>query len=262
MELDPQVAFERLFGAGGSPAEREARREQDSSILDAVTAKLARFKKDLGPRDRSKLDEYETDIRELERRLAIAKKATGTVSTDGVVIPAGVPESFDEHVKLHFDLQRLAFQADITRVSTVLYARDLTSRSYPESGVHDGFHGISHHGENPEAIARYAKLNQYHIKCLAYFVEKLKNTPDGDGTLLDHSLILYGTNMGNSNQHLHYDVPHLLLGGASGRLKGNRHLAFPSKTVPTGNLLVSILDLFGVHEEQIGDSTGRLPGLA
>jgi hypothetical protein len=167
-----------------------------------------------------------------------------------VVIPAGVPESFDEHVKLHFDLQRLAFQADITRVSTVLYARDLTSRSYPESGVFDGFHGISHHAENPETIARYAKLNQYHIKCLAYFVEKMKNTPDGDGTLLDHSLILYGTNMGDSNQHLHYDVPHLLIGGASGQLKGNRHLAYPSKTVPTGNLLASVLDMYGVHEDQ------------
>ena len=261
MELDPQVAFERLFGAGGNTADRAARREQDRSILDSITAKLASFKRDLDPSDRSKLDEYETDIRELERRLAIAKKATGTISTDGVVIPAGVPESFDEHVKLHFDLQRLAFQADITRVSTVLYARDLTSRSYPESGVHDGFHGISHHAENPETIARYAKLNQYHIKCLAYFVEKMKNTPDGDGTLLDHSLILYGTNMGDSNQHLHYDVPHVLIGGASGQLKGNRHLAYPSKTVPTGNLLASVLDMYGVHEETIGDSTGRLPGL-
>jgi hypothetical protein len=143
----------------------------------------------------------------------------------------------------------------------VLYARDLTARSYPESGVFDGFHGISHHAENPETIARYARLNQYHIKCLAYFVEKLKNTPDGDGTLLDHSLILYGTNMGDSNQHLHYDVPHLLIGGASGQLQGNRHLAYQSKTVPTGNLLASVLDLYGVHEETIGDSTGRLPGL-
>ncbi len=261
MELDPQVAFERLFGAGGSTAERAARREQDRSILDSVTAKLASFKQNLCPSDRSKLDEYETDIRELERRLTLAKKATGTVSTEGVVIPAGIPESFDEHVKLHFDLQRLAFQADITRVSTMLYARDLTSRSYPESGVHDGFHGISHHAENPATIARYAKLNQYHIKCLAYFVEKLKNTPDGDGTLLDHSLILYGTNMGDSNQHLHYDVPHVLIGGASGQLKGDRHLAYKSKTVPTGNLLASILDLYGVHEDKIGDSTGRLPGL-
>ena len=128
--------------------------------------------------------------------------------------------------------------------------------------MHDGFHGISHHAENPETIARYAKLNQYHIKCLAYFVEKMKNTPDGDGTLLDHSLILYGTTMGDSNQHLHYDVPHVLIGGASGQLKGNRHLAYPSKTVPTGNLLASVLDMYGIHEDQIGDSTGRLPGLA
>jgi len=261
MELDPQVAFERLFGAGGSATERAARREQDRSILDSVTAKLASFKQGLGASDRSRLDEYETDIRELERRLVIAKKATGAISTDGVVVPAGVPESFDEHVKLHFDLQRLAFQADITRVSTMLYARDLTSRSYPESGVNDGFHGISHHAENPDTIARYAKLNQYHIKCLAYFVDKLKNTPDGDGSLLDHSLILYGSNMGDSNQHQHYDVPHVLVGGASGHLQGDRHLAFPSKTVPTGNLLLSILALYGIEQDTIGDSTGLLPGL-
>jgi len=261
MELDPQVAFERMFGAGGTPEERAARREQDRSILDSVTRSLASFKKDLGPRDRARLDEYETDIRELERRLDLAQKAVGTVSTEGVVIPAGVPESFDEHVKLHFDLQTLAFQADITRVSTVLYARDLTARSYPESGVNGGFHGMSHHAENPDTIAQYARINQYHVKCLSYFVEKLKNTPDGDGTLLDHSLILYGSNMGDSNQHLHYDVPHLLIGGASGRLKGNRHLAYPSKTVTTGNLLLTILGLYGIQEESIGDSNGVLPQL-
>jgi len=261
MELDPQVAFERLFGAGGTKAERAARREQDRSILDSVTQSLARFKKDLGPSDRSRLDEYETDIRELERRLDLARKAVGSVSTEGVVVPAGVPESFDEHVKLHFDLQSLAFQADITRVSTVLYARDLTARTYPESGVNAGFHGISHHAENPDTIARYAKINQYHVKCLAYFVDKLNKTPDGDGTLLDHTLILYGSNMGDSNQHLHYDVPHLLVGGASGQLKGNRHLAFPTKTVTSGNLLLSILDLYGIRQDSVGDSTGRLPGL-
>jgi hypothetical protein len=261
MELDPQVAFERLFGAGGTATERAARREQDRSILDSVTESLARFKKDLGPSDRSRLDEYETDIRELERRLEIAKKAVGAVSTEGVVVPAGVPESFDEHVKLHFDLQTLAFQADITRVSTVLYARDLTARSYPESGVNGGFHGMSHHAENPDIIAQYAKINRYHVKCLAYFVDKLKRTQDGDGSLLDHSLILYGSNMGDSNQHLHYDVPHVLIGGASGQLKGNRHVAYPSKTVTTGNLLLSILDLYGVHQDGIGDSTGALPNL-
>jgi hypothetical protein len=261
MELDPQVAFEHLFGSGGTPSERAARRDQDRSILDSVAEKLARFKQDLGAGDRARLDEYETDIRELERRLDVAKKAVGQVSTDGVVVPAGVPESFDEHVKLHFDLQTLAFQADITRVSTVLYARDLTARSYPESGVTAGFHGLSHHAENPDTIANYAKLNQYHVKCLAYFIEKLNRTPDGNGTLLDHSLILYGSNMGDSNQHLHYDVPHLLIGGASGQLKGNRHLAYPTKSVTSGNLLLTILEMYGIQQDAIGDSTGPLKGL-
>jgi hypothetical protein len=261
MELDPQVAFERLFGSGGNAAERTARRAQNRSILDSVTQSLARFKQNLGASDRSRLDEYETDIRELERRLELAQKSTGKVDTNGFVAPAGVPESFDEHVKLHFDLQALAFQADITRVSTVLYARDLTARSYPESGAPGGFHGLSHHAENPDTIARYAKVNQYHVKCLAYFVDKLKKIPDGDGTLLDHTLILYGSNMGDSNQHLHFDVPHVLIGGASGQVKGNRHIAYPSKTVTSGNLLLSILDLYGIRQDNIGDSTGRLPNL-
>jgi hypothetical protein len=261
MELDPQVAFERLFGDGSTPGQRTARREQNRSILDSVMVSLKRFKSDLGAGDRARLDEYETDIRELERRLDLAQKSTGKVNTDGFVAPAGVPESFDEHVKLHFGLQALAFQADITRVSTVLYARDLTARSYPESGVNGGFHGLSHHAENPDTISRYAKVNQYHVKCLSYFVDKLKKTPDGEGSLLDHTLILYGSNMGDSNQHLHYDVPHVLIGGASGQLKGNRHLTYPTKTVTSGNLLLSILDLYGIHQDSIGDSTGRLSGL-
>jgi len=261
MELDPQVAFERLFGSGGTAEERAARREQDRSILDSVSQSLTRFKKDLGASDRARLDEYETDIREIERRLELAKKSSGQANTDGFVAPAGVPESFDEHVKLHFDLQALAFRGDITRVSTVLYARDLTSRSYPASGVSAGFHGASHHAENPQNIERYSHINQYHVKMLAYFVDKLKKTNDGDGTLLDHSLILYGTNMGDSNQHLHYDVPHILVGGASGKLEGGRHLAYPSKTVTTGNLLLSILSMYGIHQDSIGDSTGPLVGL-
>jgi len=261
MELDPQVAFERLFGSGGSSEERAARREQDRSILDSVSQSLTRFKRDLGASDRARLDEYETDIREIERRLELAKKSSGQANTDGFVAPAGVPESFDEHVKLHFDLQALAFRGDITRVSSVLYARDLTSRSYPESGVNTGFHGASHHAENPQNIERYSHINQYHVKMLAYFVDKLKKTNDGDGTLLDHSLILYGTNMGDSNQHLHYDVPHILVGGAGGQLEGGRHLAYPSKTITTGNLLLSILGMYGIHQDSIGDSSGPLAGL-
>jgi hypothetical protein len=261
MELDPQVVFERLFGSGGSQEERAARREQDRSILDSVSQSLTRFKKDLNASDKARLDEYETDIREIERRLELAKKSSGRANPEGFVAPAGIPESFDEHVKLHFDLQALAFRGDMTRVSTVLYARDLTARTYPESGVTTGFHGASHHAENPQNIERYSHINQYHVKCLAYFVDKLKKTNDGDGTLLDHTLILYGTNMGDSNQHLHYDVPHILVGGAGGQLKGNRHLAFPSKTVTTGNLLLSVLSMYGIHQDSIGDSDGMLAGL-
>ena len=262
MELNPQVVFERMFGEGGTQQERATRRDQDRSILDSVSKSLVRFKRDLGAADRAKLDEYTDDIRELERRLEIAKKATGSVSAEGVVVPTGIPEAFDEHIKLHFDLQVLAFRADITRVSTVLYARDLTGRAYPASEVPAlSFHGGSHHAENPERIAEYSKLNQYHVKCLAYYIDKLSKTPDGDGTLLDHSLVLYGTNMGDSNQHLHYDVPHILIGGAGGKLKGGRHLAYPTKTVTSGNLLLSIGDLYGIHQDSIGDSNGQLPNL-
>jgi hypothetical protein len=260
MEINPQVVFQRLFGDGSTQEERASRRREDQSILDSISQTLARFKVSIGPADRMRVDQYLEDVREIERRLAIAAKASNAAPASAM--PYGVPESFDEHIKLQFDLLTLAFQGDITRVSTLLYARDLTGRSYPESGTTISFHGGSHHAEDPKKIEEYAVLNRYHVKMLAYFLDKLRNTPDGDGTLLDHSLVLYGSNMGNSNQHLHYDVPHVLAGGASGRLKGNRHLAFPSKTVPTGNLLVSILDLFDVREDRIGDSTGRLPGLA
>ena len=258
MEINPQVVFERLFGDGGTAEERAARRQQDRSILDSITKTLARFKVEIGAEDRLRVDEYLDDVREIERRLQIAAKASTEVPT---TTPYGVPESFDEHIKLQFDLLALAFRADITRVSTLLYARDLTARVYPESGTNISFHGGSHHAEDPKRIAEYAKLNRYHVAMLAYFIDKLRSTADGDGTLLDHSLILYGSNMGDSNQHLHYDVPHVLIGGASGQLEGGRHLAFPTKTVTTGNLLLSILDMFGVAEERIGDSTGKLVNL-
>jgi len=260
MEINPQVVFQRLFGDGSTQEERARRRREDESILDAISTKLGRFKRDVGAADRVRVDQYLDDVREIERRLQIAARASS--AAPAAETPYGVPESFDEHIKLQFDLLTLAFQADITRVSTLLYARDLTGRSYPESGTTISFHGGSHHAEDPKKIEEYAILNRYHVKMLAYFLERLQKTEDGDGTLLDHSVVLYGSNMGNSNQHLHYDVPHVLAGGGSGALKGGRHLAFAPKTVPTGNLLVSILELFGVREETIGDSTGRLPGLA
>lgn len=259
MDLNPQVVFERLFGDGGTPEQRAARRQQQRSVLDVVNRSLARLRKEIGPADRARVEQYTQDIREIERRLEIAAKASA--ETPSVEVPYGVPESFDEHIRLHFDLNALAFQGDITRVSTLLMARDLTNRNYPESGTSTGFHGGSHHAESPDKIADYAKINRYHVSMFAYYLQKLKSTPDGDGTLLDHSLILYGTNMGNSNQHQHFDVPHVLAGGASGQLKGGRHLAYPTRTVPTGNLLLSIVNMFGVGAKSIGDSTGPLEKL-
>ena len=260
MEINPQVVFQRMFGDGATPEERISRRERQMSILDSVTDSLATLQAEVPASDRVRLEQYFEDIREIERRLAIAADASVDAPPD-MSVPYGVPESFDEHIKLQFDLLALSYQADITRVATMLMARDLTGRVYPESGTAVSFHGGSHHAEDPGRIAQYARLNQYHVKTLAYFIEKLKSIPDGEGTLLDNSLTLYGSNMGNSNQHLHYDVPHVLIGGAGGKLRGDRHLAFPSREVPTGNLLVSIMDMYGVHHDSFGDSTGRLAGV-
>jgi hypothetical protein len=261
MELNPQVVFERLFGDGTNAEERAERRERDRSILDSVRAGLARLRRDIGPADRARVDEFANDIREIERRLQIAMKAS-TVAPEDLEVPVGVPQSFDQHIKLQFDLLALAFQADLTRVGTVLFARDLTNRTYPECEAPSlAFHSGSHHGEDPRRITDFAKINLYHVKMLAHLVDKLSKTKEGTGTLLDHSLVLYGSNMGNPNQHFHYDVPHVLVGSLNGKLKGGRHLAYPTKQVPTGNLLLSVLEKFGVREETFGDSTGRLEDL-
>jgi hypothetical protein len=267
MELNPQVVFERLFGSGATPELRAQRMKQSQSILDSLTKELASLRSHLGSADVRTVNQYTDEIREIERRIQLAAKVSNDVPT--LDLPPGIPEQFDEHVRLHSDLLALAFKADITRVATILGARDLTSRAYqypksplfPEGGTSVSFHGGSHHQDDPVQVRRYAQLNRYHVSTLAYLAEKLKSIPDGDGTLLDRSLIMYGTNMGNSNQHQHYDVPHFLVGGANGQLKGNRHLAFERKTVPTGNLLLSVLDLYGIRQEKQGDSTGRLPRL-
>ena len=263
MELNPQVVFERLFGdvQAKTAQERALRREQDRSILDSITNSLKSFKVNLGPGDKQRVDEYTDSVREIERRLEIASKSTGDINQEGIVVPAGVPDSFEEHVKMQFDLQALAYQADITRVASLLYARDLTGRSYPLSGTTTSFHGGSHHAENPDRIKDYSLINRYHVKCLNYFAEKLKSIPDGDGNLLDHTLILYGTNMGDSNQHLHYDVPHILVGGAGGAMRGGRHLPFKTRTVTTGNLMNSLLYMYGIRRDRFGDGDGLLPGL-
>ena len=261
MELNPQVVFERMFGSGSTPEQRVARRERNQSILDSINGKIAGLRTAISVPDRSRLDSFTENVREIERRLEIAAKAT-TAAPEDFAVPPGIPQSFDEHVKLMFDLLALAFQADITRVGTLLFARDLTGRRYPASDApNQSFHGVSHHGEDPALIAQLAKINQYHVKTLAYLADKLAKTEDGDGTLLDHSLLLYGSNMGNPNQHLHYDVPHAILGKNHGRMYGGRHLAYPTKTVSTGNLLLSLLDQFDIERDSIGDSTGRLANL-
>jgi hypothetical protein len=260
MEINPQVVFERMFGSGGTPEERALRRAQQRSILDSVTEDLAKLKVEVAAPDRLRLDQYLTDVREIERRLQIAMQKSDAVPS--MAVPYGVPESFDEHIKLQFDLLALAFQADITRVATLLMARDLTGRVYPDSGTDVSFHGGSHHAEDPGRVAQYAILNRYHASMVAYFGDKLKSIEEGEGNLLDHSVTLYGSNMGNSNQHLHYDVPMILMGGANGNLKGGKHLSFESRTVPTSNMLLSVLDMFGLENDSFGDSTGRLPGLA
>ena len=261
MELNPQVVFERMFGDGSTSEQRASRRARDRSILDSLRGSLSRLRGQASAYDRERLDQYTEDVREIERRLQIAMKASTVAPTD-MGVPIGVPQTFDEHIKLQFSLLALAFQADITRVGTLLFARDLTGRTYPESEAPTlGFHGGSHHGEDPRRIDQFSKINQYHVKMVAYLVDKLAKTKEGDGTLLDHSLVLYGSNMGNPNQHLHYDVPHVLVGSLNGKVKGGRHLAYPTKTVPTGNLLLSVLDKFDIHQESIGDSTGRLDNL-
>jgi hypothetical protein len=267
MELNPQVVFERLFGSGGTPELRAARLVQRRSILDALVGELTKLRNDLGSSDQRILNQYVDEIREIERRLELARKASADVPVFD--LPPGVPEQFDEHVKLHYDLLALAFKADITRVATLLGARDLTNRVYtfpkgplfPDGGTSASFHGASHHQDDAAQIRRYSLINRYHVSTLAYFAQKLRSIPEGDGTLLDHSLILYGTNMGNSNQHQHYDVPHILVGGAGGKLQGNRHLHYERKSVTTGNLLLSLLDMYGIEKDVQGDSTGRLASL-
>src|SRR5215510_13831210 len=268
MELDPQVVFERLFGSGATPEVRSARMRQSRSILDSLVAELQGLKKSLGVSDQRTVNQYTEEIREIERRLQLAAKASSSLPEIGE--PSGIPDQFDDHIKLHWDPAALALQADITRVVTLLGARDLTGKTYPfpkndplfpEGGVSVSFHGGSHHQDDPAQIKAYSKLNRYHLYTTSYLANKLKATRDGDGTLLDQTLIVHGTNMGNSNQHQHYDVPHFLIGGINGKLKGGRHIHFDRKTITTGNLLLSILDMYGINQDKQGDSTGRLAKL-
>jgi len=264
MENNPRVVFERLFGGNEStdPEAWRARREEDRSILDAVGDKIARLQGDLGQRDRRKLDEYLEAIRNAERRIQMAE-AQSERELPVIDQPAGVPPTFEEHAKIMFDLQLLAYQADLTRVITFMVGHETSQRAYPEIGVPDAHHPLSHHGGNAEKIANLIKVNQYHARMFAYYLDRLRETQDGDGSLLDQSTILYGSGMSDGNGHNHHNLPTLLVGGGAGTLTGNRHIRYPVESeTPVTNLFLSVLDKLNVPLDTLGDSTGQLEVLS
>jgi len=257
MEQNPQIVFERLFGDGSTAEERAARSELKQSLLDAVVDDVAKLQRTLPAADRSRLGRYLEDVREIERRLQLAS-SSGVSELDVPGKPVGVPNSFVEHSKLMFDLLTLAWQAEITRVSTFMVAREVSNRVYSESGVNEPFHNLSHHSEVPDNIERLSQLNAFHTQStIAYFLQKLSETPDGDGSLLDHSMVLYGSGMSNSNQHDHDPLPLLLAGGASGNLQGGRHIRAGLGT-PMANLLAGMLDKLSIPVDSFGDSNAVL----
>jgi len=257
MEINPRVVFDRLFGDGATVEERLERIEQERSILDAVTSDVRRLEGKLGPADRTRVAEYLDTVREIERRIQLAEKQNSNSSIAVPATPSGIPDDHQAHTHLMFDLMAVAFQADITRISTFMMAREVSYRTFPMLGISEGFHPASHHQNNPERLENLTRINTYHVSLLAHFLEKLRSTPDGDGNLLDHSLVLYGSGMSNSNIHNHSPLPVLVAGGAAGKMKGGRHLKYPENT-PMANLLLTILDKAGVPQESIGDSTGLL----
>ena len=258
MENNPRAVFERLFGAADSTdtAARLARLRQDRSILDFVTAETNVLERRLGAGDRLKLAQYLDAVRDVERRIQRAEEQSDR-EVPVVEQPIGIPDTFEAHARLMFDLLALAYQTDLTRVSTFMFGKEVSGRSFPEIGVPGGHHGYSHHQNDPNNLAMLAKINTHHIAQFGYFLEKLRATPDGDGSLLDHALFVYGSGISDGNLHFHLDLPILLAGGSSGHLKGGRHLRYPSET-PLANLHVSMLDKLGLPMEQFGDSTGPL----
>ena len=256
MENNPRVVFERLFGDSGStdPAVRRARREKDASLLDSVTDRARFLSSQLGSTDQAKLEQYLEAVRDIERRIQMAE-AQSEIEIPLVDQPAGIPDTFGEHAKLMFDLMALAYETDLTRVVTFMMGREITGRTYAEIGVSDAHHPISHHQRDPVKLEKLLKINQYHMQFFAEFLERLRSTPDGDGTLLDSSMIVYGAGMGDSNAHYSGDIPILLAGGGAG--VGGRHVQY--ENTPLANLHMSLLDKMGVPIESLGHATGRLP---
>ena len=260
MQNNPRVVFERLFGDGGSTADRQSEFKKDRSILDAISSDLARLQREIGAGDQARVNQYLDAVRAIERRIQLSEQKDTELPE--LERPVGIPESYRQHVELMFDLTALAYQVDMTRVFTFMLGRELNGRAYPEIGIPDSHHGLSHHRYDPEKLAQLAKINTYHVSLFTHFLDELANTPDGDGSLLDHSLLMYGASLSDSNKHSHFDLPLLLVGGGAGQLKGGRHLQYPRDT-PMTNLLVSQLDKAGVRlDDGLGDSTGRLVELA
>ncbi len=259
MEWNPRSVFERLFGDSGSTdrSAREARLRQHKSILDSVTEKLASLKKDLGPQDQVKVDEYTEAIRDVERRIQRAEEQR-ELELPTIEQPQGAPPVFEDHLALMLDLQLLAFQSDLTRVISFMIGKEQSARPYPQIGVPEAHHPLSHHNDVPELIAHMSKINRYHTQLFSQYLAKLRATPDGDGSLLDHMMILYGSGISNSTRHSGDNLPLLLMGGGAGRLQGGRHLKYADKP-SIANLLVTLMDKMGVPVERIGGSTGKLP---
>jgi hypothetical protein len=263
VEISPRAVFERLFGDGGTtdPAVRMKRSQQDRTILDYVSADLARMQPGLGARDKSKLDEYFESIRDIERRIQKAEQQAATMKMPVMERPVGIPDSFEEHAKLMADLMVIAWQTDMTRVVTFMMAREGSNRSYREIGVPDGHHSVTHHQNDPEKIAKTQKIDEHHVKAFAYLLKRLDETKDGDGTLLDHSMILYGSSIRDGNVHDHHDLPLVLAGGKAAGIKSGRHIRYKPET-PMNNLLLTLLDKSGVPGETLGDSTGKVDQLS
>jgi hypothetical protein len=256
MEINPRIVFERMFGRAGTSQQRLDRMAKDRSILDSLQQDVSDLQGGLGPKDRARLSDYLENVREIERRIQRAEKQA-TTELKVPDAPVGIPESFEDHVALQFDLLALAYEADITRVFTFMMSRDASQRVYPNLGITEPHHSMSHHGGNAEKIANLVKLNTYHVSLFGKFLEKLRSTPDGDGSLLDHSMILYGSGMSESNNHLRLDIPTLLVGGGAGAQKGNRHIQAAAQT-PLANLMVSIANKFDVGMDKFGISTGSV----
>jgi len=263
MEVHPRAVFERLFGDGGTPAEQREAMRTEASILDSVRGELAALRRSLGRGDQARVEQYLDSIRGVEQRIELAEARNAESPLPKMDRPVDIPEKFEDHVKLMFDLQVLAYQADLTRVITFMLGRELSPRTFPEIGITGQHHGISHHQQNPEMMAQKARIDAYHVQLFSYYLERLKATPDGDNSLLDNMAILYGGSLGNSNDHAHFDVPALVVGGAAGRLTGNQHINYPvAADVPLANLLMTLLDKSDVPVERFGDSTGKIEVLS